>query len=231
MKITLPWQGKTTAKPFNPALFLFSRNKVWMSDCNQRIFIKFGSNIIHMVQKGDNLDSDIILFLLRGESHVRRLAKQLERSHSTVLRRLNDLLEENVLDYKMEGRNRVFFIKKNLQAKTHVFNAEHYKLMNLLKKYPEFGVIVEDILKRCDEKLIIVFGSYAKFMAKKESDIDVFVETRNSRTKEELEAIHSKINAKIGKFDLDSPLIKEIVKNHVILRGVEDFYEKTKLLG
>jgi len=44
--------------------------------------------------------------------------------------------------------------------------------------------------------------------------------------KEEIASVHSKIKVKIGEFDLGSPLIKEIVKNHVILRGVEEFYEK-----
>lgn len=184
-----------------------------------------------MVQKGDNLDSEIILFLLRGESHVRGIAKQLEGSHSTVLRRLNKLLKENVLDYKVEGKNKEFFIKNNLQAKTYIFNAEHYKLIKLLRKYLELSVIVEDVVKKCDEKLIVIFGSYAKFTAKKDSDIDLFVETGDRRVEEELESIHSKINVKIGEFDLSSPLIKEIIKNHVILRGVEDFYEKTGFFG
>ena len=187
--------------------------------------------MVHMVQKRDDLDSEIILFLLRRESHVRGIAKQLERSHSTVLRKLNDLFEENVLDWRMEGKNKVFFIRKNLQAKTRVFNAERYKLMKLLKKYPELNVIVEDLLKKCDEKLVILFGSYAKFMANRNSDIDVFVETKNGRVKEELESVHSRVNVKIGEFDLGSPLVKEILKNHVILRGVEDFYEKTRFFG
>ena len=184
-----------------------------------------------MVQKRDNLESEIILFLLRGESHVRGMAKQLERSHSTVLRRLNDLLKENVLDCRMEGKNKIFFIKRSLQAKTYIFNAEHYKLMKLIKKYPEFSVIGEDILKRCDEKIVIIFGSYAKFTAKRDSDIDIFVETDNKKRKDELESIHSRINVKIGDFNLNSPLIKEMIKNHVILRGVDDFYEKTKFFS
>lgn len=187
--------------------------------------------MVHMVQKRDDLGSEIILVLLRRESHVRGIARQLERSHSTVLRKLNDLLEENVLDWRMEGKNKVFFIRKNLQAKTRVFNAERYKLMKLLKKYPELDVIVEDMLKKCDEKLVMLFGSYAKFMANRDSDIDVFVETKNGRVKEELESVHSRVNVKIGEFDLGSLLVKEILKNHVILRGVEDFYEKTRFFG
>jgi predicted nucleotidyltransferase len=181
-----------------------------------------------MAQKGYNLELEIILLLLKGERHLRDIAKQLNESHSTVSRKLNKLTIENILDYRIEGKNKVFFIKKNLQTKSYVFNAERYKLIKLLKEYPELNIIMEDVLKKTEEKLIIVFGSYAKFIAKKSSDIDIYVETKSRKVKEELESIHSIIKVKIGDFDLDSNLIKEVVKNHVIFRGVEEFYEKIK---
>ena len=171
---------------------------------------------------------EIILALLRGENHLRGLSKDLKISHSTANRILDALIKENVLDYKTEGKNKVFFIKKTLQAKNYVFNAERYKMMNLLKKYPEMSIIISDILKASGERLIILFGSYAKFSAKKESDIDIYAETRSRKAKEKIEAVHSKIKSKIGEFDLDSLLIKEIIKNHIILRGIEDFYDKSK---
>ena len=178
-----------------------------------------------------NLDFEIILLLLRGEKHLRGVATQLNQSHSTVLRRLNNLQKENVLDYKKEGKNKVFFIKKSLQAKNYVLNAERYKLIKLLKSYPEVGIVMEDIIQKCQEKLIVLFGSYAKFNAKKDSDIDVYIETESRKVKEDVEMINSKISVKIGKFDLDSNLIKEIIKDHIILKGTEGFYEKTEFFG
>lgn len=181
-----------------------------------------------MVQNKDNIDSEIILLLVNGENHLRGIAKQLNESHSTVLRKLNKLVKENVLDYKKEGKNKVFFIRKNLQAKNYVFNAERYKLIKLLKRYPEMNIIIGEILKKSKDTLITLFGSYAKFIAKSDSDIDIYVETRNRKVKEELESVHSKIKVKIGDFDTDSQLIKEIVKNHIIIKGVEVFYEKTE---
>ena len=178
-----------------------------------------------------NLDFEIILLLLRGEKHLRGIAAQLNRSHSTVFRRLNNLQKENVLDYKKEGKNKVFFIKKHLQAKNYVLNAERYKLIKLLKNYPEVGIVVEEIIQKCQEKFIVLFGSYAKFNAKRDSDIDVYIETKSRKVKENVEIINSKIRAKIGKFDLDSNLIKEVIKDHIILKGSEGFYEKTKFFG
>jgi len=184
-----------------------------------------------MVQIQDNLDYEIILLLLRDERHIRDISKALDASHSTVLRRLNDFVEENVLDFKTEGKNKVFYIKKNLEGRNYVYNAERYKLNKLIKIYPTLAVTIEDLLKKTDERLIILFGSYAKFSAKEDSDIDIYVETTGKKTKEALESVNSKIRVKTGDFNPESLLIKEIIKNHVIIRGVEDFYEKTKFFN
>ena len=83
-----------------------------------------------------------------------------------------------------------------------------------------------DILKTTGEELIVLFGSYAKGLEKKDSDIDIYIETKSRNVKQVVEEIHSKINVKIGTFDIKSPLIKEIIKDHVILRGIEVFYDK-----
>jgi len=181
-----------------------------------------------MVHNRNNLEWEIILVLIKRETYLRKVAKLLGESHSTVLRRLNTLVKENVLDYKREGRNKVFFMKNTLQSKNYVFNAERYKLIKLLKKYPKLNIIIEDILKQSSESLIILFGSYAKFKAKKTSDIDIYIETRDKKIKERVEEINSEINVKIGLFNTQSLLIKEIIKNHILLKGDEAFYEKTK---
>jgi len=181
-----------------------------------------------MIQKRTNIDLEIILLLLKREYHLRDIARKLEIPYTTVLRRLNKFVKENIIDYKIEGKNKVFSLKKNLQAKNHLLNAERYKLIKLLNKYPKLSIIVEEILKSTKERMIILFGSYASFTAKKESDIDIYVDTNNKKVKEEIGLLNSKIKVKVGKFNESSLLIKEIINNHIILRGAEDFYEKTK---
>ncbi|MCK5233942.1 MAG: nucleotidyltransferase domain-containing protein [Candidatus Aenigmarchaeota archaeon] len=181
-----------------------------------------------MYQNRNNIDYEIVLLLLKGKNHLRSISKQLDEAPTTISRRLSALLNENVIDFQIEGKNKAFFLRKNLQAKNYVFNAERHKLMKLLKKYPELDVIIEDILKKCDEKLIVLFGSYAKETAKKGSDIDIYVDTKKRNVKERIECVHSNISVKIGAFDKDAALIKEIIKNHVILKGTEEFYEKTR---
>ncbi|MEN7982625.1 MAG: nucleotidyltransferase domain-containing protein [Nanoarchaeota archaeon] len=181
-----------------------------------------------MVQKINNLELEIILVLIKSKVHLREISRILKESHSTILRKMNILLKENIIDYKEEGKNKTFFIKNNLKAKNYIYSAEIYKFSKLLKKYPELEIIFEEIKNKFSQEMIILFGSYAKGIAKKESDIDIFIETQDKKVKSKIEYINSKINVKIGKFDMNSLLIKEINKNHIIIKGVEKFYEKNK---
>ncbi|MBI5797278.1 nucleotidyltransferase domain-containing protein [Candidatus Woesearchaeota archaeon] len=179
-----------------------------------------------MVQKRDNMEMDIIELLLKRDNHVRGIAKKLNEPHSTILRKLNNLKKRNVIDSRKEGRNKIFFLRKNLVSKTYILQSELHKLTKLLQHNPELSIIFEDILKKSDEKLIVLFGSYAKGLAKMDSDIDIYIETKSRSVKKAVEDVHSKINAKIGVFDIKSPLIKEIIKDHIIIRGIEVFYDK-----
>jgi len=180
-----------------------------------------------MVQDRNNIGYEIILVLLKGEIHLREIARKLKEPHANVLRRLAQLREDNIVDYKQEGKNKIYFIKNNFLAKQTVYRAENYKLIKVVNKYPELSIIFEEILKKIKNNTIILFGSYSKFTANKESDIDIYIETNETNTIKNLKEINSKINGKIGNFDINSLLIKEIIKNHVILRGVENFYENT----
>lgn len=181
-----------------------------------------------MVQNKNSLEMEIILSLIKNKAHLREIARTLNESHSTLLRKLNELIKENVVDYKKEGKNKIFFIKNNLKSKNYVYSSEIYKLSKLLKKYPELNIILEDIKKNTPKGMIVLFGSYAKGNPKQDSDIDIYIETMNNEIKHKIQELNSKISIKIGKFDTNSLLIKEIIKNHVIIRGVEEFYEKNK---
>lgn len=180
----------------------------------------------HMVHNWINIDFEIILSLLIKENHLRAISRSIKIPHATLSRKIKELININIIDSKIDGKNKIFFLKNNLLAKSYIFNAEKYKLIKLLKTYPELNIILEDFLKKFKEKIIIVFGSYAKFSAKKESDIDIYIETNNDKIIEQAKLISSKINIKTGKFNKDSLLVKEIIKNHVILKGVEEYYEK-----
>ena len=81
-----------------------------------------------------NYDYEIILTLLKKQSHGRELANTLRTSLTRVQTALSDLRKTSIVDYETRGRNHMYFIKKNLISKAHVLNAEQYKLTKLLSK-------------------------------------------------------------------------------------------------
>lgn len=175
-----------------------------------------------------NYDFKIVKALLRSSNHIRGLANDLGTNQTTIARIVKKLYEDNVVDFKFEGKNKVVFLKKTLETKQFVFCVESMNFCDLLKKYPALRRIFELIQKKQNIKLAILFGSYAKLLAKKDSDIDIYIDTIDKQIKEEVELIDSRINVKIGRYDCDSLLIKEIFKNHVLIKGIEIYYEKNK---
>jgi Mn-dependent DtxR family transcriptional regulator len=61
-----------------------------------------------MLQKENNIYSIIESIRLQSK-HLRRISKELDLIPSTVMRLLNQLEKENVVDYKKEGKNKIFF--------------------------------------------------------------------------------------------------------------------------
>ncbi len=181
-----------------------------------------------MFHVDQNVSIEIVALLLRGDSHPRKLAKDLGVSHTTVLRKLKGLLDGNVVDFRTEGKNRVYFLKKTIEARVHAYVVEWYALTNLIEEAPHLRSITRAIQEREDIPLAIIFGSYAKGTANRRSDIDLYIETDDRMVKQELERYHSNLSVKVGPWDPENLLIQEIAKNHVILKGVERFYEKTR---
>lgn len=169
---------------------------------------------------------EIVLQLLKGSIYGRQLSKELKVPLTTIQRSLHELENCNAVDFGIEGKNKVYKLRKNIIARKYVLSAESYKLLKLFEAYPHLEPIIEEILKKSSSSIVALFGSYAKFAASKDSDIDIYAEGHKEKEKEALESISQKVNVKVGAFDADLLLIKEIIKNHIIIRGVEEFYEK-----
>ena len=176
-----------------------------------------------------NYNTLIIENLLKGGNHVRGIAEDIGTNQTTASRKLKELYQENVVDFRHEGKNKVYFLKKSLEAKQYACIAELHKATRILSKHPFMRKIFEELRKIENIHLAILFGSYAKGNPDRNSDIDIYIETTDPNLKKQAERIDSRIRAKIGKYDKDSILIKEIQKNHVIIKGVEEYYEKNSV--
>ena len=174
---------------------------------------------------------EIVMQLLKQVNHIRGLAKELKTNQMMILRKIKELENGNIVDYRTEGRNKVYFLKKTLEAQEYVFISEHHRLIQSLEKYPLLRNIALKIKSNTKIKLAVLFGSYAKGLAHKDSDIDIFIETANKELKKEIEQLNTKASVKIGEYDPENLLIKEIEKSHIILKGVEHYYEKSKFFS
>ena len=178
--------------------------------------------MFHMEQKDYKLE--IVNILGQNTAHIRSIAKKIGTNHTMVIRKLKELLNSDVVDFVKEGRNKNYFLKKSAEARSYILMAENYKLFKILEKYPILKDVFEKIQKDKKIKLAILFGSYAKDLAKKHSDIDIFLETNNLEIKKEYSKLDSKLSIKIGKLGNDN-LSKEIRKNYIIIKGGEKYYE------
>ena len=95
----------------------------------------------------NNYKIKIVKFLLQEKNHIRGLAKELFTNQTTIARKMQKLYDENVVDFVKEGKNKVFSLKKTLEAKQYACMSDLYSLFELLKKYPALRRIVEQIRK------------------------------------------------------------------------------------
>ncbi len=184
-----------------------------------------------MEQKGYDYKLEIVLTLLQERCHIRGIASKLGTNHMIIVRKMQELSESNVVDFVQEGKNKTYFLKKTTEARSLVYMAENYKMLQTIEKYPSLRAFIEKIQRDQRVRLALLFGSYAKKTANKESDVDVFIETHDKALRNELSQADSRLSLKIGSYERESALIKEIEKSHVVLKGVEEFYEKNQFFG
>jgi DNA-binding transcriptional regulator YhcF (GntR family) len=182
--------------------------------------------MLHMKQKDYTLE--IVGELLKGENHLRLLASKLGTNPMMVSRKLEELSTQNIVDYKVQGKNKVYFLKKTIEAKLLILMAENYKLICLLEKSSSFRQIIEYIKKNKKICLAIFSGPYAEGTQTSKSKIEIYIDTEDKITKKELEKIDSKISVKACKYDENNPAIREMEKSKVIIKGAEEYYEKNK---
>ena len=158
----------------------------------------------------------------------REVAKKLRMNQKTVSNVLNELEKEHILKFAQEGKNKYYHLNEFYPCiKELIQLVEIQRKINFLEKYKK----IKELFSKLEERtngILIIFGSYANFSANEKSDLDVFV-VGKIKNPDDLEDFYNvKINViKIDedRFDKNEHVIKEIIKNHIILRGTEDFIE------
>lgn len=158
----------------------------------------------------------------------REIAKKLKMNQKTVSNILIKLEKENTLKFTQEGKNKYYFLNRfNPNIKDILKIIELSKKIKFTKENKKLKELFEALENRCDG-IMVIFGSYAKGTNTEKSDIDIFIIGKIKKT-EDLERLYNieinLIKTSKDKFDKNENIIKEIIKSHIILKGVEEFIE------
>ena len=92
----------------------------------------------------------------------------------SVSRILNNLVNLNLVNYNISGRNKLFYFDlENPKTKILFEVAENQKSLEFFLKNKEVFLIINDLLGVCSS--VVVFGSFASSKHHKKSDLDLVV--------------------------------------------------------
>ncbi|MBU2637874.1 MAG: nucleotidyltransferase domain-containing protein [Nanoarchaeota archaeon] len=164
------------------------------------------------------------------EYHIREIARLLSISPRAAQLALKNLEDKAVIEYKIRGRTKLYSIKQTEAAENYLIMAEHYKAI----AFSESHALIAEVIAKIKPHITgigIIFGSYAKGIEKKSSDLDVFVAGRCNipAIKKSGNVYGIDINVKqypigIFKKSIKSDiLLQEVLKSHVIFLNSEQF--------
>ncbi len=175
-----------------------------------------------------NKDLEIIA-LFTGDYKRRLYLRQIHNLAKLPLKTVQNILagleKNSILKSKVEGKNKYFSLNlDNINTKSCLLQAEIHKTNIFLDKYSYFKHFLKDVTSNMP---IIIFGSFAKFSADKNSDIDMLIILE--KEKEQKIPFHLLPN-KVHKMNLSEDtfvkslksqeaIIKEIEENHIILNN------------
>lgn len=157
------------------------------------------------------------------------IAKKKKLNQKTTANYLQNLEKEGILKSKIQGKNKNYFL--NLENKEIVKNfilaIEHLRTIKFYKK----NLVIKEISEKINKHIsgsALIFGSYAKGIQKKDSDLDILI-VGNGNEKE-IEKIGKTYNIEISlkiysEFKRDV-LTKESMKQHIFIKNPEQLIEE-----
>lgn len=186
-----------------------------------------------MLTKVNDVDLRILSLFTKSynkEYYIREVEKLLWISSRTALVTLAKLEKKGILESKIRGKIKTYSIKKSGLSREYFVLTEQYKKIQFLEK----NHLIKEVLEKAEDYMhgmVIVFGSYAKGLQKNDSDLDIFIVGKydEDKIKEVGKNYGIDINIKwypmkIFEKEINTDiLLKEVIENHIIIKGVEGF--------
>ncbi len=156
------------------------------------------------------------------------IAKKNKLNQKTVANYLNYLEKEHILKSRREGRNKLYRLNENNKeiVKHFIIAIEHLRTIEFYNKNSLIKEVSEKILPYI-KGITVIFGSYAKGNANSDSDLDILIIGKaNEKAIDKIsEMFNIEINPKIYPKIKHDILIKEVTKNHIIIKNTEQWVE------
>lgn len=177
-----------------------------------------------MYQKRNNYYEVISLFL--GNYKTQFFLREISRLSGTPLKTTQNILgnfeKDKILISSIEGKNKYYTLNlENIQTKHLLLQSEAYKTSKFIEKYKPLKTFLKEINS---DALIIVFGSFAKLMADENSDLDMLIIDKKNNIPYylipyKIHKINMLLNVFLKSVEKQETLIKEIIRNHIILNN------------
>ncbi len=166
------------------------------------------------------------------EYYIREVERLLRISPRTSQLILEDLENKGIIESKIRGKIKLYALKINELSRRYLTFVEQYKSMVFMEK----NLLVKEIAEKITpfiEGIGIIFGSYAKGMARKGSDLDIFI--AGNYKKEEIKKVSRNLGIEMSikcyplktfeKNINQDILLREISDNHIVFLNAEQFIQ------
>lgn len=183
-------------------------------------------------------ENKIIKYLIemKKEMIIRELAKAIGADYKIVHTAVNRLIVKGVLDSKKIGKS--IQVRFSGRLSKEVIEVEYERRKRMLQN-KSISLLVDTIKEKIMTVnfILLLFGSYAKGNQNKNSDIDLMFIVNDKRIEKRIEEAISILPLKTHllvfteeqfvsmKNSRELNVVKEAIKNNVILYSIEQYYE------
>jgi len=163
----------------------------------------------------------------KEEFYLRQISKLAKLPLKTCQNVLIALEKNRILKSKVEGKNKYFSLNlDNIQTKSILLQAEIYKTDIFLEAYSQFKTFLKELKTNIP---IIIFGSFARLTADKNSDLDLLIISGKKQKLPfyllpyKVHEVNLSESSFIKAVKEQENLVKEIEEKHIILNN-HSFY-------
>lgn len=197
--------------------------------------------MIEKAMPGTRIKKEIIKEIYKTPGiNVSSLIKKVKASPNSVIDYINRLESFGIIKKTLNENKKLVVrnLELNLNSELCILILsilEIEKKLRLINKYPKLNIIFEQLSKAANNSFILVYGSYARFSADKDSDIDIIAVGNNLDKNKFREVLitypESSLKIETVKtflLNLKKPLYQNMLKEYVVICNPFEFFNTIK---